>query len=212
MWSLGRSLQKHSETAKIIGCALGGAAGIGGLVLLEDDDEVDEFALEQENLSALWSPPRLNTYCDGAFLLPPSSLHDQQRQRLPTSLVLKRNAKHSTIESKYTIDWKKPLGQGAYGAVYRAIGRKTGNSVAVKQIHKRFTDEDSFQREMDSLMLVKDHGGHPNLVGMRENFDQGDHFYIVLDLVEGQEVFQALCSKGPFSEVSVSCFYQVGQK
>ena len=149
-----------------------------------------------------WHPPSLlveTTRCESAFMVPPS-LPGLRRQNTLQKLE-EITEDISSLEDKFKVDWKAPLGEGAYGAVFRATDRKTGESVAVKQIHKRFTDERSFQREMESLMILRDHGGHPHICGLRESFDQEDHFYLVLDFIGGQEVFEALCNNGPFSEV-----------
>jgi hypothetical protein len=37
-----------------------------------------------------------------------------------------------------------------------------------------------------------------------ENFDEGDYYYVVLDLVVGGEMFDALCADGAYSEADVS--------
>lgn len=39
---------------------------------------------------------------------------------------------------------------------------------------------------------------------MRENFDEGDSFYIVFDLVSGREMFEELCCRGPYSEADAA--------
>jgi calcium/calmodulin-dependent protein kinase I len=68
----------------------------------------------------------------------------------------------------------------------------------------KFTDSTTFQREMDNLLyLEKTGGGHHNICLMREHFDDPsdpDHFYLILDLIEGGELFEHLSQYGAYSE------------
>ena len=61
-----------------------------------------------------------------------------------------------------------------------------GNLVAIKQISKRHTSDSIFQREMDAFLHIRMAGDHPNICGLRENFDEGDYYYLVLDLIQGK--------------------------
>ena len=123
------------------------------------------------------------------------------------------------LESKYHVGWSQPpLGRGSFGAVYRGVCRETGQAVAVKQISRQITDHASFQREIDALLLLQEAGGHPNICGLRDTFEKrggkgGDqHFYIIMDLIAGPEVFEHLVNDGAYSEVCtyiiiiMSCF------
>lgn len=47
--------------------------------------------------------------------------------------------KNSDIAQDYALDTTKPLGKGAYGIVYKAQDRETGELRAIKQISKRTT-------------------------------------------------------------------------
>lgn len=57
---------------------------------------------------------------------------------------------------------------------------------------------------MEALLAIRENGGHPNIAGMQENFDEGEFFYIVLDLVSGGEMFDQLCSAGAYSEADAA--------
>ena len=109
-----------------------------------------------------------------------------------------------TLDSRYDVQWRSSLGEGGFGAVYLAKDRRTKESVAVKKISKKFTDDSSFQREMNAFLHIRERGGHPNICGLRENFDEGDYFYLVLDLVSGGEMFEHLCSHGAYSEADAA--------
>jgi len=77
-------------------------------------------------------------------------------------------------------------------------------SAAVKQITKEYTCDASFQREMDAFLHIRRSGGHPNICGLRENFNEGNYFYLVLDLIEGGEMFDHLIKDGAYSEADAS--------
>jgi serine/threonine protein kinase len=125
-------------------------------------------------------------------------------RRHQTITKMKSTASKATLDSIYKVQWQKPLGEGSFGSVYHAIDRATGESVAVKKIPKELTDNESFQREMDALLHLRDNGGHPHICGLKENFEEGDHFYLVLDLVSGGEMFDRLCEKGAYSEADAA--------
>uniref|UniRef100_A0A669CG46 Mitogen-activated protein kinase 15 n=1 Tax=Oreochromis niloticus TaxID=8128 RepID=A0A669CG46_ORENI len=64
------------------------------------------------------------------------------------------------ISLKYDI--KKRLGKGAYGIVWKAVDRQTGEIVAVKKIFDAFRNRTDAQHVY--LFFVQEFGGHPNIV------------------------------------------------
>lgn len=79
-----------------------------------------------------------------------------------------------------------------------------GNLVAIKQISKQHTSDSTFQREMDAFLHIRMAGDHPNICGLRENFDEGNYYYLVLDLVQGGEMFDHLIKDGAYSEADAA--------
>jgi aminoglycoside phosphotransferase len=126
------------------------------------------------------------------------------RKRRNTFKMMEDQAEHETLESRYSVDWSNPIGEGSFGSVYAAKDRKTGERVAVKKISKRATDDVSFQREMEALLHIRKCGGHPHICGLRSNYDQGDFYYLVLDMVSGGEMFDHLCTHGAYSEADAA--------
>lgn len=57
---------------------------------------------------------------------------------------------------------------------------------------------------MDALLHIRSHGGHPNICMLRENFDEEDDYLLVLDLVDGGEIFEHLIKHGAYSEADAS--------
>lgn len=89
-------------------------------------------------------------------------------------------------------------------AVYPCTDRKTGEKRALKVIDKQYTDEDSFQREIDALLRVRESGSHPHICILKENFEQKGNFYLILDLISGGEMFDHLAMNGPYSEADAA--------
>ena len=105
------------------------------------------------------------------------------------------------MEDKYIPDWKNILGEGAYGSVHLATSiENPGLKVALKKISKRYTNDSSFKRETNALLKIHDYGGHPNVAGLRDMYEDHNFFYLILDLVQGGEMFEHLIRNGAYSE------------
>jgi len=108
-----------------------------------------------------------------------------QRSRTLRILTSKATQDRS-LSSLYAIDWDRPpIGEGAFGHVLVATHRATGERVALKRIPKKLASREDFQREMEALLRIQKWGGHPHICALREHFDEGGHYYLILDLVEG---------------------------
>ncbi|XP_058132123.1 mitogen-activated protein kinase 15 isoform X8 [Dasypus novemcinctus] len=59
---------------------------------------------------------------------------------------------------------KRRLGKGAYGIVWKAVDRRTGEVVAIKKIFDAFRDQTDAQRTFREIMLLQEFGGHPNII------------------------------------------------
>lgn len=153
---------------------------------------------DEKNGTYLTSGAATETSCE------PLAAHFSNLRRQKTIQKIERTATKVTLKERYRVEWKHPLGEGSFGSVYIAIDRKSGERVAVKKISKTLTDNVAFQREMDALLHLRQAGGHPNICGLRENFDEGDYYYFVLDLVAGGEMFDHLCSQGAYSEADAA--------
>ena len=98
------------------------------------------------------------------------------------------------------------LGEGAFGKVYKALSFKEGKDVALKVISRNDTDGSDFQREIDALEFLKEHGGHPHICNMIDYHDDGKLYYVSMELIEGGELFEHLIEKGPYSEAKAANF------
>ena len=123
----------------------------------------------------------------------PNAVDPQRRrfaiQRSRTLRVLSNTAKkHTSLSSLYAVDWDQtPIGIGAFGHVLSATHKQSGDRVALKRIPKKLASREDFQREMEALLRVQKWGGHPHICALREHFDEGGYYYLILDLIEGGE-------------------------
>lgn len=170
--------------------------------LLEEENKRENptrFTEGQNPLHRLLQAPL--TSCHAA-LVPPGGF---ALTRQPTVELLNRTANHEkTMDSVYVINWNNPIGVGNFGDVYQGRHRKTKAPVAVKKISKQFTNDATFQREMDVLLYLQKTGGHPSICLMHEHFDESDFYYLVFDLIEGGELFDMLCRYGAYSEADAA--------
>lgn len=124
----------------------------------------------------------------------------------PRNVMLQhmRSLKGRSLNDKYNIDWEVILGEGAYGSVHPARLSATGEKVALKQISRGFTNAIGFKTETDALLRIYDNGGHPNISGLRDMYEDHKYYYLILDLVSGGEMFEHLVSHGAYSEADAA--------
>ncbi len=133
-----------------------------------------------------------------------SSFKNRPRLSLQRRSTLLKLNKYSnpvrSLNEKYSVAWDQPIGEGAFSTVYVARNRSSNEKAALKKIPKRFTDSTSFQNEINALLHIRENGGHPHICSLNESFEDDENFYLVLDLVNGGEMFEHLIKLGAYSE------------
>jgi len=83
------------------------------------------------------------------------------------------------------------IASGTYGKVHRGLQRETNRRVAIKIVSK-LEKTDAFiasqRREIEILSLLK----HPNVVELLDWFEDKKSFYLVLEYLEGGDLFDFL--------------------
>ncbi|XP_045142191.1 mitogen-activated protein kinase 15 [Echinops telfairi] len=59
---------------------------------------------------------------------------------------------------------KRRLGKGAYGMVWKAVDRTSGEVVAIKKIFDAFRDDTDAQRTFREILLLQEFRDHPNII------------------------------------------------
>ena len=85
------------------------------------------------------------------------------------------------------------LGSGSYGTVKKVKHKKLGEYRAMKIISKK---SESSQNEVDILRKIS----HPNIVNIFEIYEDSKKYYIMMEICEGGELFEAISQQGSFSE------------
>jgi hypothetical protein len=102
----------------------------------------------------------------------------------------------SLLAQRYRIE--RQVGQGGFGVVYKATDR-WNRCVAIKQINLRALNTkeiiaatDSYNRELGLLSRLK----HPNLPRIYDHFTDAEHWYLVIDFIEGVTLEEYLNTVG----------------
>lgn len=104
--------------------------------------------------------------------------------------------------SKFQDEWElgAPLGSGHFATVYTAIEKSTGNKFAVKVFSKRPNGEQSASNSLAQEIAVLMSVSHPNVLGLKGNYDEDDGVYLVLELAAGGELFNYIIEHQKLSE------------
>ncbi|XP_065920782.1 serine/threonine-protein kinase Chk2-like [Dysidea avara] len=113
------------------------------------------------------------------------------------------------FREKYTLS--KTIGRGACGEVKLAFEKDSCRKFAVKVISKKtFSMGPKIgPAVMDEVKILKSMR-HPCIIRIEDMYDTIDTLYIVLELVEGGELFDRIVKVGKFSEdIAKMLFYQM---
>ncbi|KAG3034129.1 hypothetical protein JG687_00000586 [Phytophthora cactorum] len=94
------------------------------------------------------------------------------------------------------------LGEGTCSRVFRARERASGGLVAIKRLDKaqqQLINDDPVQWERE-VALLRRCASHPNVVALHDVMETPEFVYIIMELAEGGELFQALIDEGAYSE------------
>jgi beta-lactam-binding protein with PASTA domain len=98
------------------------------------------------------------------------------------------------LEQRYRVD--ALLARGGMSAVYRGLDTRLDRPVAIKVMDSRFADDKSFVErfEREARSAAKIH--HPNVVAVHDQGLDGEHVYLVMELVSGGTLRDLLAQRG----------------
>ncbi|KAG7618602.1 putative calcium-dependent protein kinase 18 CAMK-CDPK family [Arabidopsis thaliana] len=98
------------------------------------------------------------------------------------------------FDNRYTIG--KLLGHGQFGFTYVATDNNNGNRVAVKRIDKaKMTQPIEVEDVKREVKILQALGGHENVVGFHNAFEDKTYIYIVMELCDGGELLDRILAK-----------------
>jgi serine/threonine-protein kinase Chk2 len=110
-----------------------------------------------------------------------------------------RKREGSGFRQQYTIQGQ--LGKGHFATVYLCLEKSSGMRYAVKKFEKRSgpgekSKVEGLQQEIAVLMGVS----HPNVLCLKDTFDESDGVYLVLELAPEGELFNWIVMKQKLTE------------
>ena len=93
--------------------------------------------------------------------------------------------------NRYKITSK--LGSGGFSEVYEAFDTRMERIVAIKQIHVDRRSAERVIREARTVALLN----HPNIVTLHEFEEDGDDYYLIMELIEGVPLSKILARLAP---------------
>ena len=102
----------------------------------------------------------------------------------------------------------RKLGAGGMANVYLAEDEDLGRRVAIKILHERFAQDETFlerfRREAESAASLS----HPNIVSIYDRGEVEDHPYIAMELLEGRSLKDVIRTVGPLPVAKAIAYTQ----
>lgn len=96
------------------------------------------------------------------------------------------------VTDSYTMG--KTIGSGSYSVVREGVNKRTKEKFAIKCIKRSDLsdeDEEAIMTEVSILQQMK----HPNIMTLREFFEEPEYYYLVTEFVGGGELFDRIVEK-----------------
>uniref|UniRef100_A0A8C5FI95 non-specific serine/threonine protein kinase n=1 Tax=Gadus morhua TaxID=8049 RepID=A0A8C5FI95_GADMO len=131
----------------------------------------------------------------------PASLRRRRSSQQGGSSLSLASTRGAEPNSRYRVG--RTLGGGAFAVVKECVERSTGREFALKVINKDkcIGKEHMVQSELSILRRIK----HPNIVLLIEEMDTPNELYLVMELVKGGDLFDAVSSSSKYTERDAAC-------
>ncbi|KAJ8755594.1 hypothetical protein K2173_022173 [Erythroxylum novogranatense] len=114
-------------------------------------------------------------------------------------LVVLQEPAGREIAQRYELG--RELGRGEFGITYLCTDKETGENFACKSISKRklrtSVDIEDVKREVE---IMKHLPKHPNIVSLRDTYEDDHAVHLVMELCEGGELFDRIVARGHYTE------------
>ncbi|KAG9449422.1 hypothetical protein H6P81_009387 [Aristolochia fimbriata] len=95
----------------------------------------------------------------------------------------------------------RELGRGEFGITYLCTDKETGEVFACKSISKKklrtAVDIEDVRREVE---IMKHLPPHPNIVSLKDTYEDDSAVHLVMELCEGGELFDRIVARGHYTE------------
>ncbi|KAF3580498.1 hypothetical protein DY000_02028499 [Brassica cretica] len=114
-------------------------------------------------------------------------------------LVVLKEPTGREIKLRYKLG--RELGRGEFGVTYLCTDHETGDVFACKSILKKklrtAVDIDDVRREAEIMRIMPE---HPNIVTLKETYEDDKAVHLVMELCEGGELFDRIVARGHYTE------------
>uniref|UniRef100_A0A452R8D1 Ribosomal protein S6 kinase n=1 Tax=Ursus americanus TaxID=9643 RepID=A0A452R8D1_URSAM len=112
------------------------------------------------------------------------------------SVVQQLHGKNLVFSDGYVV--KETIGVGSYSVCKRCVHKATNMEYAVKVIDKSKRDPS------EEIEILLRYGQHPNIITLKDVYDDGKHVYLVTELMRGGELLDKILRQKFFSEREAS--------
>lgn len=102
----------------------------------------------------------------------------------------------------------RTLGEGSFGKVKYAVNKETNEAVAIKILDKEKIQKQNMGAQIKKEISIMKLINHHNVVCVKDVFATTSKIFIVLELVEGGELFDKISSQGRLSEVQARFYFR----
>lgn len=99
------------------------------------------------------------------------------------------------LEDRYRID--HPIARGGMSMVWRCVDLRLGRAVAAKVLDEKYIADPVFRQRFRREARAMAQLNHPNLVNVYDFGSDGDHLYLIMELITGGTLRELLAERGP---------------
>ncbi|KAK4743485.1 hypothetical protein SAY87_001486 [Trapa incisa] len=112
-----------------------------------------------------------------------------------------------SLKERYVLE--EQLGWGQFGVIRTCRNKITGEILACKSIAKdRLMTSDDVRSVKLEIEIMTKLSGHPNVVDLKDVFEEEDYVHLVMELCAGGELFHQLEKHGQFSESDARAIFK----
>lgn len=110
------------------------------------------------------------------------------------------------LDRRYRVD--APIARGGMSTVYRGLDLRLDRPVAIKIMDPQFAADPEFVRRFEFEARAVARLSHPGLVAVHDHGRDGQHAFLVMELVEGGTLRELLRERGPMPPHAVAAVLQ----
>ena len=111
------------------------------------------------------------------------------------------------VKSVGKYDLYRTLGQGSFGKVKYAVNRENNEAVAIKILDKDKIQKKNMGNQIKKEISIMKMINHKQVIAVKDVFATATKIFIVLELVEGGELFDKIANDGKLTEEQARFYF-----